>query len=163
MSKQFLKFNEVSLQNGGYLTGKDGNPVSNKEFELAQEKAHYVVTFANLAKGKNFKSVKADSLEDLKREVMDAINTNKAVEFVAKPELQARTVTDSLAKEAMDFMNFQEKSTRVNQVNTYLQQFKILKDMQDFGLYFDNDIVKLPAIYTLEEVITAVNATIDLL
>jgi hypothetical protein len=163
MTKQFLKANEVSLQNGGYLTGKNDIPVSNVGFVQAQERAHYVITFAKLAKGKNFKSVQADSLEDLKREVMDSINSNKAIEFVTKPELITRTVTDTLAQEAMSFMNYQKDLSKVEQVNAYLQQFKILQEFEEYGLFFDQEIVKLSNIYTLKEIIEAVNQTIDLI
>ena len=163
MSQQFLKTGDLQLINGGYLVNKEGQPVSNKQFELAQEKAHYVVTFANLAKGKNFKASKVDSLHELRVEVLNAINTDKAVVFVEKPTPVTRELTDQLAKEAMSFMDFQKDSSRVDQVNAYMQQFKVLKEFNDFGLYFTSDIVKLQEIYTLDQVIEAVNSCIDLL
>ena len=63
----------------------------------------------------------------------------------------------------MAFMNFQKDSSRTDKVNNFLQQLAILKEFEDFGLFFVEDIVKLNKIYTLDEVGNAVNETIDLL
>ena len=65
--KQFLNTSELQLFKGGYLANADSKPVFHKEFVELQQKAHYIVTFANAAKGKDFTGKKGDSLEDLKR------------------------------------------------------------------------------------------------
>lgn len=160
--KQFLKNTEVVLQNGGYLCNAKGEPVTNEDFIAAQRRAEYVVTFANLAKTKNFKSTKVDSLDNLRQEVLSILN-NKTVSFVESPTPVKRKLTDELAKEALAFVNFQENSSKTKKVNAFLQEFAVLKEFSEFGLFFDQDVVKLNKIYTLEEVITAVTETIELL
>jgi TPP-dependent trihydroxycyclohexane-1,2-dione (THcHDO) dehydratase len=163
MNKVFLKKADLQLINGGYLSTKDGSPVYNQSFVDAQRHAEFIVTYATMAKGKDFKGKKADSIEDLRKEVMDIVNKNKAVCFVAKPDTIKRPTSDKLAAEAMAFINFQESSSKVDKINSFLQQFKVLQEFEDFGLFFENEIVKLNKIYTLQEVIAAVTETIDLL
>lgn len=160
--KQFIKNTELSLQNGGYLCNAKGEPVSNEAFVQAQKAAEYVCTFAEMAKTKNFKQNKVDSLSDLKAEVLAVLN-NKTVKFIAEPTPVKRELTDKLAEEAMSFINFQQNVSKTQQVNEYLQQFTILKEFEDFGLFFDQGVVKLNKLYTIEEVINAVESCIDLL
>jgi hypothetical protein len=164
MSKVFLKKGELVLVNGGYLSRIDTKaPVGNYNFVLAQQHAEYIVTFAKMAKGKNFKEVKADSLDDLKREVIKAIDANQAITFLDKPSAIKRPTTDALAKEAMSFMKFNEESTKVDKINAFMQQFAVLQEFEAFGLFFDEEIVKLNNIYSVEEILKAVKETIDLL
>lgn len=163
MSKQFIKNGELKLENGGYLSNKDGNPVCNYGFYNAQQHADYIVTFAKMAKGKDFKGKKADSLEDLKREVNEVFNNKQKIEFVKKPKEVKRPTTDTLAKEALAFIDFQESSSKNEKLNNFLQQFAILKEFEEFGLFFEEEIVKLNKIYTLEEVVKATTEVIDLL
>jgi hypothetical protein len=161
--KQFLKKSELQLINGGYLSNKDGKPVYNEDFVNAQQHAEYIVMFAKLAKGKNFKDQKADSISDLRKEVSDFLSKNKKTTFVEKPKSIKRPTTDKLADEALEFIKFQKDSTRVDKINNFLQQFNILNEFEEFGLFFDDGIVKLNKICTLKEVVDAVTETIDLL
>ena len=160
--KQFLKTGEVGLKNGGYLTSKDGNPVNNWEFTDAQRHAEYIMTFAELAKGKDFKGKKADSIEDLRAAVEKAL-TAKDVVYVDKPTEVTRPVTDSLAKEALAFMDYGTEMSKVEKVNKFMQQFNVLNDFEQYGLFFDQEIVKLNKIYTIQEIKDAVMNTINLL
>lgn len=162
MSKQFLKAGEVQLVNGGYLSNKGEQPVYNEAFVNAQNHAEYVITFAKMAKGKNFKEVKADNLDDLKREVADLLNKDKKVTFVEKPSGIKRPTTDALAKEALSFMDFQKDSSKADKINDFMQQFKILQEFESFGLFFEEEIVKLNKIYSVAEVLAAVTETIEL-
>jgi hypothetical protein len=159
----FLKKGEIQLINGGYLSDSKGNPVSNTQFYEAQLQAEYVITFAEFAKGKDFKGKKADSLADLTKEVREFLYLTKPVSYVEKPKEVKRPVTDSLAKEALSFIEFQEKSNIAQKVNNYMQRFNVLHDFEEFGLFFDQQIVKLNKIYTVEEIKTAVNSVIGLL
>jgi len=159
----FLKKGEIKLINGGYLSDSKGNPVSNLDFVRAQEQAEFVVTFAEFAKGKDFKGKKADSLADLQKEVREFLYSTKPVTYIEKPKEVKRPVTESLAKEAMDFINFQEKSSVAEKVNNYMQRFNVLNDFETFGLFFDSGIVKLNKIYTIKEIQEAVNSVIGLL
>jgi len=164
MTKQFVKNDgNLSLVNGGYLVVNGENPVTNADFVLAQQRAEYVVTFAKLAKGKNFVSNKVDSLQDLQREVSETIAKNKPTVFVTMPVATETPITDKLKAEALSFMNFQEGSSKAQKVNKFLQEFTVLSEFEEFGLFFDEGVVKLNQIYTLKEVVDAVSETVDLL
>lgn len=160
---KFLKKTDLKLLNGGYLSDNKENPVTNDAFVKAQQHAEYIVTFAEFAKGKDFKGKPADSISGLKAEVQKFLYESKPTVFIEKPEVVSRPVTESLAKEAMDFISFQDKSSRVDKINNFLQQFNILNDFEQFGLFFEEGIVKLNKIYTVEDVKTAVTSVIDLL
>jgi len=162
MSKQFLKKDDLQLLNGGYLSNKSSEPVNNVAFVNAQKHAEYVITFAALAKGKDFTGKKADCLQSLKNEV-NALLTSKKRTFVEKPSLIEQTLTKQLKDEAMSFMNFQENSSKVDKINGFLAQFEVIAEFEEFGLFFESDIVKLNKIYTMENVTTAVKEVIDLL
>jgi len=162
MNKQFLKATEVQLVNGGYLSNKEGKPVFNQDFVNAQRHAEYVVTFAQLARTKDFKGKKADSLADLESEVNQMLKAKQKT-FVAKPTAVEKTLTHQLAQEALAFMTFEENSGKVDKINTFLQQFAVLDEFETFGLFFGEDIVKLNKIYTMEEVVASVTEVIDLL
>jgi len=157
----FLKKTELKVINGGYLSDSKGNPVSNAEFVKAQQEAEYVITFAEFAKGKDFKGKQADNLNDLVKEVRDFLYSSKPVSYVTKPEAVERPVTDSLAKEALSFIDFQEKSSLADKVNNYMQRFNVLHNFEEFGLFFTQDIVKLNKIYTIKEIKEAVNSVIE--
>jgi hypothetical protein len=163
MSKQFLKKGEVKLVNGGYLSNKDGKPVFNALFVKAQQHAEYITTFAEMAKKKNFKEVKVDTVDALKSEVLDFLNKSKPVHYILKPDVVEKPLTAKLADEALTFMNFQEDTDKVNKINAFLQQFTILSEFEEFGLFFEEDVVKLSKIYSMKEVIDAVTETIELL
>jgi hypothetical protein len=162
MTKQFLTAKDIQLLNGGYLSNKEGQPINNEQFVKAQRHAEYVVTFATLAKGKDFKGKKADSLTELEAEVK-ALLATKQKTFVSKPTEVKKPLTAQLAEEAMAFMTFQENSSKVDKINSFLQQFEILDEFSEFGLFFESDIVKLNKIYTMEEIVSAVTEVIDLL
>lgn len=163
MTKQFLKAGQISLVNGGYVVTTDGEkPVSNKAFIQAQTRAEYVCTFAQLAKGKDFKGKRPDSLTDLENEVRANLATKKKL-FVSKPEVVEQSLTAQLKEEALSFINFQENSSKADSINAFLQEFTVLAEFDEFGLFFEEDIVKLNKLYTIEEVVEAVTSVIDLL
>jgi len=159
--KQFIKNTELELKNGNHLFVGE-NPVTNEEFVKCQKQAEYIITFAKLAKSKNFKDVKAYSLGQLRSEVMEALE-EKDVKFVERPEKVDQTLTNKLTEEALSFINFKENCDKVDQINAFMQQFKVLRDFETVGLFFDQGIVKLNKIYTVEEILSAVTETIELL
>lgn len=161
--KKFLKKGSLQLINGGYLSDKDGNPVSNIDFVNAQLSAEYVMTFAQLAKGKDFKGKVADTVQDLRKEVSEFLSKKNPIIYVDKPTAIERPITDSLAKEALAFMDYHESMSKVEKVNQFMQRFNVLNDFENFGLFFDDEIIKLNNIYTVQEIKDAVLATIDLL
>ena len=160
---KFVKQKELQLLNGGYVSDKDGNPISNSDFIHAQRRAEYVVTFAKLAKGKNFTKTKVDSIKELTAEVMDAISKKNEISFVDAPKKPKLTTKTKLAEEALAFVKYGEDVEKVSQINEFLSEFEILKDFEDHGLFFDEGVVKLNKVYTLKEVVDAVTETIDII
>jgi hypothetical protein len=162
MSKQFLKSGMVQLLNGGYLSNKAESPIYNEKFVIAQQHAEYIVIFAELAKKKDFVGKKADNLEDLRQEVIRVLGTNAKI-FVEKPKSVSKPTHEKLASEALAFINFQDSSSKVDKINNFLQQFSVISEFEEFGLFFEEEICKLNKIYTMKDVIKAVTETIDLL
>lgn len=160
--KTFLKSDQVQLINGGYLSSNEGKPVNNADFVQAQKRAEYVCTFAKLAKGKTFKASKVDSLEALKAEVAAELAT-KDTTYVDVPEKFVKELSNQLADEAKKFMENQDEISKVEKINSFLQEFNVLNEFEEFGLFFEDGIVKLNKIYSLEEVVNAVKETIDIL
>ena len=60
-------------------------------------------------------------------------------------------------------MTFKENSLKTDKVNGFLQEFNLLQEAEEFGLFFEDGIVKLEAIYTVDQITVAVKETIDLL
>lgn len=160
--KNFVKKGELQLVNGGYLVNKEEVAVSNVQFVAMQKSAEYIITFAKLAKGKDFEGKPADTLQSLKEEVANALS-KKATEFVAGPLKPEGDLTAKLTKEALAFVSFREDVSKTEKINKFLQSFETLREFEEFGLFFTEDVVKLNAIYTLEEVVAAVSEVIELL
>jgi len=163
MGKKFLTSGEVFVVKG-YLSenGSKVAPVSNKAFVDAQKHAEYIITFAEKAKGKDFVGKKADSLADLKEEVRKEL-TKSDVKYLSEPKKVAKRLHDQLAEEALAFIKYDKTLDKVNQVNNFLQQFNTIQEFEEVGLFFEEDIVKLGKIYTIDEIVKAVESTIDLL
>jgi hypothetical protein len=163
MSKIFVKNGELNLVNGGYMvTGEKNTPVYNEAFVAIQKHAEWVVTFAEKAKGKDFVGKAPDSIEDVRAEVLKALSKS-AVEYVATPKKVKGELTTKLQAEALAFINFNSQSSKVEKVNRFLQQFNVVQEFEEFGLYFTEDICKLNRIYTIKEIVAAVEEVIDLL
>lgn len=160
--KNFVKKGELQLVNGGYLANKEGDAVSNAAFVQVQKSAEYVITFAKLAKKKDFVGKTADTLIDLQQEVAKELSKKETV-FVTGPTKPEGELTAKLTLEAMSFITFKTDVTKTEKINKFLQSFEVLKEFEEFGLFFTEDVVKLNEIYTLEDVVDAVTQVIDLL
>lgn len=163
MNKEFLTSSEVFVVKGYLSSGaKKVSPVFNKAFVDAQKHAEYVITFAEKAKGKDFVGKPADSIADLRAEVQKALAKNDT-QYVKAPEKVEKTLHKQLADEALAFVNYDKKLGKVEKVNKFLQQFNIVQEFEEIGLFFEQEIVKLNKIYTIAEIVTAVESVIDLL
>lgn len=163
MNKFFVKKSDLALINGGYLvTGKNETPVFNEKFISVQKHAEWVITFAEKAKGKDFVGKQADSIADVEAEVLKALSGSE-IQYVAAPKSVKRELTEKLQKEALDFINNDKETLKTVKINKFLQQFNTIKEFEDFGLYFEEDICKLNKIYSIEEIVAAVTLIIDLL
>lgn len=158
--KTFVKKEQLEIKNGGYLLF-DGKPVNNNEFVEAQKEAEYIITFTKIAKTKNFKSIKIDNIDDVKREVHQKLN-EKSVKFVEVPSIKEGKLHNSLKLEALDFIKNQNEVEKAQKINEFMQQFRILKTFEEVGLYFDDGLVQLNNIYTVDEILKSVNEYIDL-
>lgn len=158
MSK-FKKSTDVVLANGGYVSDSSSkDPMTNVEFVKAQQEAHFLVTLAERMKGKTFTSTQGENFSALASEIRDELNSTKTTEFVKTPKAPSQKITDSLAKEALAFMEHVEESEVTNRINDKLQAFAIVNEFEEFGLFFKSGIVKLEKIYTMEEITKAATA-----
>ena len=158
----FLKEDGLKLQDGGYLvTAKEGKPVANAEFEKAQKRAEYIVTLAGLAKGKDFKGTKAESFSDLAALAHSQLSAVAVTEFVKAPKEKKAPIREAMLKEALDFIEFNKGTDSAKKVNAFLQEFNIINEFETFGLFFGSSITKLNKIYTMKEVVDAVESMID--
>lgn len=162
MTKEFLKKEEIQLINGGYLSNKDGQPIYNEAFYNAQKRAEFVVTFATMAKDKDFEGKEAYSVEQLREEVYTKLNDKNIKEFVPVPKVPKQTITNKLKDEALNFIEFQDNKTNINKLNKVLSQFEIIDEFEEFGLFFEQEICKLNKIYTMTEIVKAVTPVINL-
>lgn len=164
MAKKFLTKEEVFVVKG-YLSSDKAKvqPISNAKFIETQKHAEYVVALAEAAKGKDFKGKQADSFEDLKLEVYRALNKNSVKEYIEKPKEPTNTIGDKLKKEALDFIKYQDNLASSEKLNQFLSSFSIIDEFEEVGLFFDDEIVKINKIYTMEEVVKAVKSMADLL
>lgn len=161
--KEFLTKEEVFVVKG-YLSRNDKKviPVFNPEFVEAQKHAEYVITFAEKAKGKDFNGKKADSVYDLRREVHGALS-QKETKYVKAPKKVEKKLHTQLADEALAFIKYDAKLGKVDKVNKFLQQFNVVQEFEEVGLFFEQNIVKLTKIYTIAEIVKAVESVIDIL
>lgn len=159
---KFLKKTDLNLVNGGYLVATEGEvPVFNQLFIDAQTKAHSLVLLAEKVKKANFEATKVDSFDALVAEVNTEINKETAVSYVTEPETPKLDLTEKLKKEALSWLKFQESTSTSDKINKNLQEFNVLQEFEDFGLYFTTDkIVKLPKIYAIADLVEAMKVLI---
>jgi len=161
--KQFIKKDELKLIGSGYLTNSKEEPVNNNSFVKAQQHAEYIITFAEKAKGKDFKGKEANLVSALKKEVCDLLNGNKNKSYINISEEPKLVTTNKLKDEALIWIESQKNVERFEKINKFMQQFNSIEEFQTFGLFFESDIVKLNKIYTIEEILRAVISVIDLI
>lgn len=154
---KFLKQTDLTLANGGYLVTTEGQtPVNHDTFVAKQREAHALVLLANKVKGADFTVKTPVSFESLRQEVAKEVNEQQAKAYVSVPTKPSLTYTDGLAKEAMEWLNFEKGKSSAEKINRMLQTFNIVAEFEEFGLYFNTDsIVKLTKIYTIADLTEA--------
>jgi hypothetical protein len=154
---KFLKNGELELKNGGYLVaGKEETPVNHEEFVQLQKEAHYLVNLANSVRATNFEVKEAITFDDVVKQVTLKLNDEKRT-YVNVPEAEKTPTLDKLQKEALAWLGNKDGERKAEKLNRILQKFNILAEFSEFGLYFSTDkIVKLQALYSLEQVVEAV-------
>lgn len=159
---EFLKISEIQLNSANYLVSKvTGQPVTHTEFVGQQKAADYMVKLAAAVRGKNFTPGKVDNLAAIKKQVMDSITKTEAVVYVEGPAQPKSKVQDELVKYALDFAAFQGKKDSIENINKVMNNYNKIKDVETVGEYFTEGLVKLNKIYTIDEILDAVNESID--
>ena len=159
---QFLKLTDVSLNPAGYLVATETNkPVNHKEFAEQQKRAHYVVKLAEAIKDKNFKPCQVDDLEAITKQVQAELDASDVTNYVTAPEKPTSKVNDELIQFALDFASYGDKKAQADKINTFMQTFNAINGVQSVGDYFSEGLVKLNKIYTIEEILAAVQITIE--
>jgi hypothetical protein len=154
---KFLKNNELALVNGGYLVeGETQIPVNHEEFVALQKDAHYLVNLANTVRATNFEVKEAITFDQVVKEVTNKLNDEKRT-YVTAPEAAKTPTLDKLQKEALAWLGSKQDEGKAEKLNRIMQKFNVIAEFEEFGLYFSTDkIVKLQALYTLEQIVEAV-------
>ena len=163
MTKQFLTNKAVFVVKGYLSSTKDSvQPIGNKAFIEAQKEAEYIITFAEMAKNKDFKGKEADNITDLKKEVLNALSS-KDITYIKNSKKPEQKLTIQLKSEAIAFMNNVETVEINRKVNKLLQKFNIIQEFEEIGLFFEDEIVKIDKIYTIKEIVDAAKYVVGLL
>ena len=159
---QFLKLSDLTLNPANYLTGNKSMPVSNDAFVAAQNKAHFIVSLSKAIVGKNFKHGKVDNLDAIIKQVMSDINnTNQS--YGTAPVKPTGTLTSQLADEAMAFDKFKDAEGEFKKVNTVMQEFNPIQNVESVGDYFGEGVVKLNGLYDIATIQAAVTSVLNAL
>jgi len=163
MNDLFIKKGDLRLINGGYaVVGENDTPIANEEFYKVQKNAEWVITFAKLAKGKDFVGKESYSLELLKDQVINELK-EKDTKYIDLPSAPLSPLNTKLKKEALAFVSHNNKIIDTNKINKFLQKFNIIHEFEEFGLFFKPSIMKLNKIYTIKDITIAVESVINLL
>ena len=153
----FLKKNELSLINGGYLVGKNDIAVNHYQFVNLQNEAHYLVSLSQKIKDVSFKTTSVKSFAEYVNETKKEIENENRV-YLQLPESPGTPTMDILQKEATAWLNSKDNEVKTEKINRIMQKFNTIAEFEEFGLYFNTEqTVKLKKIYTLEEILNAVN------
>ena len=163
MAKKFLTKEEVFVVKG-YLSSDKAKvqPISNAKFIETQKHAEYVIALAEAAKDKDFKGKQADSFEDFRRDVINALS-DKGVTYIKEPKKVETELSNQLKNEALAFIKYGEDLQTTDAINNYLQRYNVIKEFEEIGLFFEDEIEKIDKIYTIDEITKAAKAIIDLL
>jgi len=159
MANLFVTKDNLVLKGNGYLVANEGGkevPVNHEEFVALQQEANTLVRLAAKVKDTDFTVKKVKTFQQVKDEVTKELQdeNKKYVEVSTKVE---RPITESLAKEALAWLNFEQEGTKAEKINKIMQRFNLLQEFSEFGIYFSTDkIVKLSKIYSIEDVLEAV-------
>lgn len=154
---EFIKNGDASLLTGGYLVKKGTEtPIYHAEFVAKQKDAHAMILLANKVSKSDMVGKKAVTIESLQAEVAKELSATAQKTYlspVSEPHMPTRA---GLAEEALAWLKFEKNKTQVDKTNALLQKFNIISEYEEFGLYFGTEeIVKLNAIYTMDQIIEA--------
>ena len=112
--------------------------------------------------GKTFKAGKLDDLEAIKASVRASM-TNDTKSYVEDPTKPVSKVNDEMVEFALNFAKYEDVKEQNKQINTFMNQFNSINDVESVGDYFSEGVVKLAKIYTVAEILEAVKSNISVL
>lgn len=158
---EFLKSNELKLNAAGYLVSTvSTKPVNHEAFVNQQKKAEYFVKLADAIKDKNFTAGKVDNLAAIKAEVLASLQQGKR-SYVATPVEPKNNIVEELAAFALKFDSYHDEVATVEQINTLMNEFNTIQDVETVGDYFTEGVVKLNHIYTIEDILAAAKIQVE--
>jgi hypothetical protein len=159
---EFLKIDQLKLNEAGYLVNTTTNkPVYHSAFVNEQKSAEYFVLLAEAIKDKTFKATDVDNLNMIKQQVLNKINTKAEVSYVSLPEKPISNVNEELVNYALKFVEYEENTEKTNQINNLMQQFNTINSVSVVGDYFEEKLVKLTNLYSIEDVVTAAKIHVE--
>ena len=160
---EFLKLTDVKLNEAGYLVSvKTDKPVNNEAFVRAQNEAHLFVSIANECKGKKFKADTVSVFASIVDKVKKSLSEEAVYEYETAPKKPDLSIADKIAAEGVAFTEFEGKQSRASKVNKLLAQFEAIRKTEQVGEYFEEGVVNLKKLYSIDDLVTAARIIVDI-
>lgn len=160
---EFLKLVDVKLNEAGYLVSvKTDKPVNNEAFVNAQNEAHLFVSIANECKGKKFKAEEVSTFSSIVDKVKKSLSEEAVYEYETAPKKPALSISDKIAAEGVAFAEFEGKQSKAAKVNKLLAQFEAIRKTEQVGEYFEEGVVNLKKLYSIDDLVTAAKIIVDI-
>lgn len=154
---EFLKMSELTLNPANYLISKVSNkPVTHISFVNQQQSAEYIVRLSQAVKGKNFSTGPIDNLQEIKAKVLEEMNSASVKNYVSEPTKPTSKVQDELTEYALNFAKYLENKESSDKINMIMQEYNTISAIEEVGDYFQEGLVRMNKIYTIEEILAAV-------
>lgn len=158
---EFLKAGELTQNKAGYLTKKDGKPVFHPTWVNAQKEAHFYVELEKAIQGKTFKAGKVDSFDAIAKMVREKLSKDQVVDYLKAPKQPSNKLQEQLVAEQLEWAKYNDTTENNKQINSFMQKFNIIKQVEEVGDFFEEGVVKLPAVYDIETIKNAVVAVLS--
>ena len=160
---EFLKLVDVKLNEAGYLVStQTGKPVNNEAFVRAQNEAHLFVSIANECKGKKFKAAEVSVFASIVDKVKKSLSEEAIYEYETAPKKPDLSIADKIAAEGVAFAEFEGKQSKASKVNKLLAQFEAIRKTEQVGEYFEEGVVNLKKLYSIDDLVTAARIIVDI-
>ena len=160
---EFLKLVDVKLNEAGYLVSvKTDKPVNNEAFVNAQNEAHLFVSIANECKGKKFKADAVSVFANIVDKVKKSLSEEAVYEYETAPKKPDLSIADKIAAEGVAFAEFEGKRSKASKVNRLLAQFEAIRKTEQVGEYFEEGVVNLKKLYSIDDLVTAARIIVDI-
>ena len=161
---EFLKLVDVKLNEAGYLVSTQTNkPVNNVGFVNAQKEAHLFVSIAKECEGKVFKASEVVSVfSDIIEKVKNSVSTEAVYEYEAAPKKPTNSILDKITAAGVEFTEFESKKDKAAKVNKLMVQFEAIRKTEQLGEYFEEGVVNLKKLYSIDDLVTAAKFIVDI-